>query len=169
MFFLRFRCPLLLVPLLAACVAEPTQPPAGAYGPLRLEATFAQGEIVVGDTTSLVVTLRNPTDTVIVVPFASACQLLPFLDRVDPRHPWHPAGSVYDCPPTFTALRIGPGDSWTQTLLVCARADLSPPSYNTPGITVTPGRYEGFAVLNVNGTGGRAGPRSSSAELVVRR
>ena len=127
----------------------------GAASALVLSATISKPQVGIGDTATLVLTVRNPTAQPVTLNFSSTCQVLPFV--WDATSMVHPRGGGWGCGAALTQLTIGAGASHVRNVVVHGGVLREP----QPFVALNPGEHYGYLEL-----GDRLG-RSAPVRWVV--
>lgn len=133
---------------LAACAAltlscSATSP---GGGDLSLEAMISRSVIPVGETDTLTLRLHNLSAFPVSYGFLSSCQLVAFVEQA-PSQTVYPPGAAYACAAVLTTLTIPAGG---EHLVVQEVRGVAPQAPAQAGITLPPGTYRAFAVLQPN-------------------
>lgn len=147
---------------LAACtnVFAPQAPGPFLSGEARslvFTATVSKSRVKVGDTASLIYTLRNPTNRRVVLTFPSGCQITGRVRR-GRNEVWPPP---YSCTAAVTSLTLDPG--MQRVVRLNFRAISGEELALWTGLVLTPAAYVSYAELE-NDEG-----RSTSVDFVVER
>ena len=153
---------LLLLLAVAGCtdVFAPLAPGPFLSGDARslvFTAAVSKSRVPVGDTASLIFTLRNPTSQRVTLTFPSGCQITARVRRG--RHEVWP--KPYVCTLAITGISLQPGQQRVVTLPFNAISGEELAIYAGPAFT--PGAYVAYAELE-NGEG-----RSTSVDFTIER
>jgi hypothetical protein len=129
----------------------------GDATPLVFTAAVSKSRVKVGDTASLVYTLRNPTNQRVVLTFPSGCQITGRVRRG--RHEVWP--QPYACTAAITSIVLDPGQQRVVRLPFTAISGEELAIWS--GLVLTPAAYVSYAELE-NDEG-----RSTSVDFVVER
>jgi len=139
---MRFAASLLaFVGVVAACHDSRVGPEQGS---LRLTVAVAPSVLTVGDTTSVLMRLRNlGSDSVTLT--VGGCEILPYIVAEPSGNVVYPGGGHWYCIASIGRLTLGPGAEKTQTLIV---RGVAAPVATDPGASIGPGQYLIYATLN---------------------
>ena len=129
----------------------------GDAAPLVFTAAASKQRVRVGDTASLIFTLRNPTNQRVTLKFGSGCQITGFVRR-GRQQVWP---QPYGCTAAFTQLTVDGGQQRVVTLPFTAISGEELALWS--GLVLTPATYVAYAELE-NGEG-----RSTSVDFTVVR
>jgi len=129
----------------------------GDARPLVFTAAVSRSPVSVGDTASLIFTLRNPTSQRVTLTFPSGCQITARVRRG--RHEVWP--QPYGCTAALTSIVLQPGQQRVVRLPFNAISGEELAIYAGPAFT--PGAYVAYAELE-NGEG-----RSTSVDFTIER
>lgn len=129
----------------------------GEAKPLVFTAAVSKSLVKVGDTASLIFTLRNPTTQRVVLTFPSGCQITGRVRRG--RHEVWP--QPYACTAAITTLVLDPGQQVVRRLPFTAISGEELAIYS--GLALTPASYVAYAELE-NDEG-----RSTSVDFTIVR
>jgi hypothetical protein len=129
----------------------------GDAAPLIFTAAVSKSRVSVGDTASLIFTLRNPTNKRVTLTFSSGCQITSRVRR-GREEVWP---EPYACTAAITTLILEGGMQRVVRLPFTAISGEELAIWN--GLVLTPAAYVAYAELE-NGEG-----RSTSVDFVVER
>lgn len=129
----------------------------GDARPLVFTAAVSKSRVTVGDTASLIFTLRNPTSQKVTLTFPSGCQITARVRRG--RHEVWP--DPYACTAAITSIVLQPGQQRAVTLRFNAISGEELAIFAGPAFT--PGAYVAYAELE-NDEG-----RSTSVDFTIER
>lgn len=129
----------------------------GNAAPLVFTAAVSKPRIMVGDTASLIFTLRNPTSQRVTLHFSSGCQITGYVRR-GREQVWP---QPYGCTAAVTQLVLERGQQRVVTLPFTAISGEELALFS--GLVLTPATYVAYAELE-NGEG-----RSTSVDFTVER
>lgn len=113
----------------------------GAATALVLTATISKPQIAIGDTATLVLTVRNPSAQPVTLNFSSTCQVLPVI--WDATSMVHPRDGGWGCRAALTQLTIGAGASHVSTVVVHGGVPREPSAV----VALNPGEHYGYLEL----------------------
>lgn len=122
----------------------------GEAASLVLTATISKPVFAIGDTATLVLTVRNATALAVTLHFSSTCQVLPFI--WDATSMVHPQGGGWGCGAALTQLTIAPGASHVRSVVVHGGVLREP----QPFVALNPGEHYGY--LELGDRKGRSAP-----------
>ena len=129
----------------------------GNAEPLVFTAAVSKTPVSVGDTASLIFTLKNPTNQRVTLNFPTGCQIVMRVRRG--RNEIWP--QPYMCTAALTSLRLDPGEEHVRRLAFTAISGEELAIWS--GLVLTPAAYVAYAELE-NDEG-----RSTSVDFVVER
>jgi hypothetical protein len=111
-------------------------------GPLRLDTSIGRSSLRVGDTTSLVFSLRNMGNDTLVLRFNDSCQILPYITTAHGDAIVYPSGGAWGCYDALTSFTLAPGAERVTSVVVRGGAEAT-----YPAVPLLPGQYVAYARL----------------------
>ena len=134
-------------------------PTVSVHDGLRLELTHLPAVILVGDSATVTIRLRNETARSVRLEFGSSCQIMPYIET-EAGAVIYPDGG-WGCATVLTTLDVPARGVVTRTVVI--RGTLQPDGRFGPSLP--PGRYRAYAALDPNA--GRLSLRSQSVAFEV--